>query len=80
MKLLLLLLVVIAIVIWLNRPKPASRSKTTTGAAAGCTHDMVEAMVQCSHCGLHLPVSESVTGNRGKFFCSEEHRQRYAGS
>ncbi len=31
-----------------------------------------EDMVQCAHCGVHLPRSESQSGN-GEFFCSEEH-------
>jgi uncharacterized protein len=31
-------------------------------------------MVQCVHCGVHLPRSESVTGN-GRSYCSQEHQQ-----
>lgn len=31
-----------------------------------------EDMVRCSHCGVHLPRSESHAGG-GEFFCSEEH-------
>ena len=33
-----------------------------------------EDMVRCSHCGVHLPRSESILAE-GKFFCSEEHRR-----
>ena len=36
----------------------------------------VEDMVQCVHCGVHLPRSESVTGN-GRFYCSKEHQKLY---
>ena len=33
-----------------------------------------EDMVQCAHCGVHLPRGESVAAG-GRFFCSTEHRQ-----
>ena len=33
-----------------------------------------EMMVVCAHCGVHLPKSDSISGN-GKFYCSEVHRQ-----
>jgi uncharacterized protein len=31
-----------------------------------------ENMVRCGVCGIHLPVSESLT-SRGDYYCSEEH-------
>jgi uncharacterized protein len=37
-------------------------------------HDVTEDMVQCAHCGVHLPRSDSVTAG-GRSFCSKEHRQ-----
>lgn len=30
-------------------------------------------MVRCVHCGVHLPVSESLLSN-GQYYCSEAHR------
>ena len=33
-----------------------------------------ERMVECDHCGVHLPESESVRVGE-KHFCSEEHRR-----
>jgi uncharacterized protein len=33
-----------------------------------------EDMVQCAHCGVHLPRGESIAEG-GRFFCSSEHRQ-----
>jgi uncharacterized protein len=32
-----------------------------------------EDMVRCTHCGVHLPKSESIL-SEDKFFCSDEHR------
>ena len=34
---------------------------------------IVEDMVRCAHCGIHLPKGESVQAN-GRFFCSTAHR------
>ena len=31
-------------------------------------------MVQCAHCGVHLPAGEVLTGDRG-VYCSAAHRQ-----
>lgn len=33
-----------------------------------------ERMVACARCGVHLPESESLAGEGGRF-CSEEHRR-----
>ncbi len=35
---------------------------------------VIEQMVPCAHCGLHVPESEGLRGSGG-FFCSEEHRR-----
>ena len=37
---------------------------------------VVENMVRCAHCGVHLPKGESVQAD-GRFFCSTEHRDAY---
>lgn len=34
-----------------------------------------ERMVACARCGVHLPESESLEGDAGGRFCSEEHRR-----
>jgi len=35
-----------------------------------------ERMVDCSQCGVHLPVSEAVEA-QGRYFCSDEHRRLF---
>ncbi len=37
---------------------------------------VVEDMVRCAHCGVHLPKGESVQAD-GQFFCGNEHRNAY---
>lgn len=35
----------------------------------------VSTMVQCAHCGLHLPEEESILAD-GRHYCCEAHRQQ----
>ena len=37
---------------------------------------VVEDMVRCAQCGVHLPRGESVMAN-GRFFCSAAHRDAF---
>lgn len=37
---------------------------------------VVDDMVRCAHCGVHLPKGESVQAD-GRFFCCTEHRDAY---
>lgn len=78
----LLLWTAIAVfVIWLIRSNNAS---TTIGAGRpgkpGKAARQIEPMVQCAHCGVYVPVSETVTDTSGKVFCSDEHRLQHARS
>ncbi len=67
MSRLIFLFVIIAVAYWLLksylRQPPQNASPETS-----------EDMVKCSHCGVHLPKSESILSN-GKFFCSDAHRR-----
>lgn len=38
--------------------------------------DVVEDMVRCVHCGVHLPKHESILAG-GEYFCSEAHRREH---
>ncbi len=71
----LLLLAVIVLVLWAMRraslppppppPPPPPRPPVPP---------QLEAMVRCSHCGLHLPSSEAVLGLDGQPYCCPMHR------
>ncbi|HYR05403.1 MAG TPA: PP0621 family protein [Gallionella sp.] len=37
---------------------------------------VVDDMVRCAHCGVHLPKGESIQAD-GQFFCCTEHRDAY---
>jgi uncharacterized protein len=65
----LLFLVIIAVAVYLvvksYRSKRPPENKPLT-----------DDMVQCAHCGVHLPKGESLVV-QGQFFCSAAHRDAY---
>jgi uncharacterized protein len=66
MSRLIFIVAVVAGVYWLLKSyskKPPKKTET----------EVSEDMVRCSHCGVHLPKSESILSG-GNFFCSEAHR------
>lgn len=34
----------------------------------------MENMVQCAHCGVHLPEKNAISA-QGRYYCSEQHRR-----
>ena len=69
---LLLLLVVVLVGVWLWRSSrahgPRSQGKAEPKQPLATPLDMV----QCAHCGVHLPQSESHQGKFGRY-CSADH-------
>jgi uncharacterized protein len=67
----LLLIAVVFVVLWAMRraalPPPPSPPRQPSPPK-------LEAMVRCSHCGLHLPRSEALLDTEGKPYCSVQHR------
>jgi uncharacterized protein len=66
------------------RPGTGSGPGTGTGAAASGgnmpgeaarrAESGAETMLECAHCGVHVPASEAVIVRPGAAFCSSEHR------
>lgn len=72
MKYLLILLVILAVV-WLMRRGSAPRhGRNEQARPKDARH--AQPMVECAHCGVHLPASEAVIGVEGRTYCSEAHR------
>jgi len=66
----LIVVLVIVVVGWLllrSREKPAARTR------AAPAQETPQSMVQCRHCGVHLPRGDAIEGPNG-VFCSEAHR------
>ncbi|HEY0846984.1 MAG TPA: PP0621 family protein [Noviherbaspirillum sp.] len=77
MKFLIWAAIAALIVVWLTRGKKISSDSSGAAGSATPPSGTAEPMVQCTHCGMHIPASESVTTSSGKVFCSEEHRLQY---
>ncbi|WP_140628187.1 PP0621 family protein [Methylibium rhizosphaerae] len=86
MKYLVLLLIVVA-VLWLMRSgrgagtgsKDASGAAPSQAPARRGAEPGLQQVVACSHCGVHLPRSEALTGSGGRLYCSESHRHLQEG-
>lgn len=63
----LLWLLVIALVWWAYR---RSRAAGTPGMPPHAASALPQDMVTCSHCGIHLPHDEAVTGALGQYCCT----------
>jgi uncharacterized protein len=68
-----LLLLVLAAVAYLLWKGARGRAGTPPGDRAS---PRGERMVDCSQCGVHLPVSEAVA-EAGRYFCCDEHRRLF---
>ena len=57
-----------------RRAMPRGAAAGATGSA-GTTLASPEAMLDCAHCGVHLPASEAVRDTGGRPYCCPEHRE-----
>jgi uncharacterized protein len=74
----LLWLVLLFAAWWFFRPR--RKAPPSASAAAGMARGRqgadveAEAMVDCAHCGVHLPSSEALRDDAARTYCSNEHR------
>ncbi len=69
----LLLIAIVGVVLWLmfgrgRRTEQVRQRETKRGAAEPV------AMLQCAHCGVHLPKSDALFDAGGRPYCGEPHR------
>ena len=64
----LLVLIVVVVGLWL-----LLRPRRTEGRR-GPRRDGATRMVQCAHCGVHLPEHDALADGRGELYCSDAHR------
>ena len=80
MKYLLLLAIIVAILFIAKRGRSGARkadAQPRGGAQpTGKAQTEQEALLACAHCGVHLPVAETLPG-RGGVFCGEAHRSAF---
>lgn len=73
MKFLVVLLVVV-LGLWLMLRGRGERRELPRRPAAAAKPPAPQAMVECAHCGLHLPAADAVLEG-SRVYCSEAHRQ-----
>jgi uncharacterized protein len=66
----LIVILVVALAGWMLFRARAKPPRRPGGAAAS---GQPQAMVQCRHCGVHLPRNDALEDKNG-LFCSEAHR------
>jgi uncharacterized protein len=71
-KFIVFLLIALVVYVLLRARSPRRHARSEATAAA-------EAMVSCAHCGLNVPLSESLAAAE-HHYCSEEHRRLGTGS
>lgn len=74
--LLVLIVIIIAVGIWRSQRRAEARERRHAAAPRNPTNAPLAApqdMVECAHCGLHLPRSEAIEA-AGRSYCSAEHR------
>lgn len=75
-KVLLFLLVLFGIYLIRRALRRPSGQAPGADRPASGAENRAERMIECAHCGLHVPESEAVTGD-GASFCCEAHRQAH---
>jgi uncharacterized protein len=55
-----------------QQPQPAAQPQTYKARAAAQAANDAEVMLQCAHCGVFYPASETVQAN-GRDYCSAAH-------
>jgi uncharacterized protein len=84
MKYFIWLVIALAVVVWFQRNKKSMTAGGSSPDREGARRNpfarkrnespqQIEAMVQCAHCGIHFPASESISNAAGTVYCSEEH-------
>ena len=73
----LLVLLVVGIGVWslVSRLRGLRGDRTAGNRPAGKTGKAPVQMVECAHCGLHLPRSEALTHGKHHYCCAEHQRR-----
>lgn len=74
MKFVLWLVIGVVFVLWLFRGKKKLPERPARRRAA---NETAESMVECAHCGMHIPASEAVLDTGSIPFCCDAHRLHY---
>lgn len=75
-----IIVVVLLVVVWLVRaarkdtPSTPAKQPPTDHPGSLSAHGKPTTMLQCHHCGLHLPMPDAIQGRLGPY-CTDAHRR-----
>ena len=69
----LLRLIIIGLIVWLAY-RLIKRWQSSLSSSKSDTPSEIETMVQCQHCGLHIPKKEAIESHN-EYYCSREHQR-----
>lgn len=61
---------------WLWRNHRDAEQAPRRSARSAVPQPLLQDMVRCPVCTVHVPKTEAVTGRHGAFYCCIEHRRR----
>ena len=76
MKYLILVVIVVAVLFLAKLGRRGGQGGGADAATKPTVAPEKQALLACAHCGVHLPVNESLPG-RGGVFCDESHRSAF---
>ncbi|PPE67927.1 PP0621 family protein [Caldimonas caldifontis] len=68
----LVVVVVVLVVVWLLRGQ--RRKEASAPRSSARPREAPQQMVDCAHCGVHLPAADAVRGEDGRHYCTAAHR------
>ena len=73
---LLLMIAVLALAgwLWIGRRRPPGSMPGAKPTAKPAARAAPQAMLVCTHCGVHLPQADALMDAAGKPYCSDGHR------
>jgi uncharacterized protein len=75
-KYLILVAIVVAVLFLAKLGRRNTRTDESGASNKPTAPPEKQALLACAHCGVHLPVNESLPG-RGGVFCDEAHRSAF---
>ncbi len=68
-----LVVLVVVLVLWLMLRRRRGDGPARSGDQRKAEPKQAQAMLECAHCGLHLPSADAVVAG-SRVYCSEAHR------
>ncbi len=72
---LILLLAALGVAWWWRQRRDAEQAQRHAARSAA-SQPLLQDMVRCNACAVHVPKTDAVAGRQGAYYCCAEHRRR----